>query len=119
MLIGRTRCLSWEQEGLHLTYQKEQGDSDATGPIAPTAPLPPPELAPLRADKVAQLQAYLADLRGCRKLPETFPTLVRCALEQQRGTGAIERGKSMHRFQCASAAATRHRAAVEALRPRS
>lgn len=93
MLVGRSRCLSWDQEpGLHLGHQEGSADSPPTCPLA-AAPLPPlPETAPGREEEVAQLHAYLADMRGCRELPEAFPILVQRALEKQRGTSVTGRG---------------------------
>lgn len=100
MLVGRTRCLSWDQEPeLHLVRQEDSLYSPATCPAAAasaagaTALAPPlPTLKPGRAERVAQLQAYLADLRRCTELPEAFPFLVERVLDAQRETFAAERG---------------------------
>ncbi|KAL4425724.1 hypothetical protein ABPG75_009740 [Micractinium tetrahymenae] len=96
MVVGRTRCLSWEeQSGLHLVHQ--ENDADSPAPCAEQAaaasavrPLPAP--VSTRAEEVAQLQAYLAGLGGGAEMPEAFPSLVRRLLQERRDSCVAERG---------------------------
>lgn len=98
MLVGRSRCLSWEgeQQVLHLEVDDDTGNA-AQGAVlaAPLLPSPSPHR---RDEEVAQLQAYIADLGSLNGkleevlLPAAFPALVERALQERREENAALRG---------------------------